>query len=86
MPERQRVHQSRDNIFNLTHDGCFQQELFDTTDRSRPAKVMNIMDRINNQMGSNTLKYMAAGLSVEKPWETAFTSGQLLIQLIRSSC
>ncbi len=59
-------------FLNLTRDGCFQQDLFDTTDRTRPAKVMDAMDQINNQMGSNTLKYMAAGLSVDKPWETAF--------------
>ena len=59
-------------FLNLTRDGCFQQDLFDKTDRTRPAKVMQVMDQINNKMGSNTLKYMAAGLSVDKPWKTAF--------------
>jgi DNA polymerase V len=59
-------------FLNLTRDGSFQQDLFDTTDRTRPAKVMQVMDRINKRMGSNTLKYMATGLSVDKPWKTAF--------------
>jgi len=49
-------------FLNLTRDGCFQQDLFDTTDRTRPAKVMQVMD----------LKYMSAGISLDKPWETAF--------------
>ncbi len=59
-------------FLNLTRDGSFQQDLFDTTDRTRPAKVMRVMDQINNKMGSNTVKYMAAGISSDRPWETAF--------------
>jgi len=59
-------------FLHLTQNGCFQLDLFDTTDRTRPGSVMKAMDHINNKMGSNTLKYMSAGLSVDKPWETAF--------------
>jgi DNA polymerase V len=59
-------------FLNLTREGCFQQDLFDTTDRTRPAKVMQVMDQINLKMGSQTLKYMSAGISLNRPWETAF--------------
>lgn len=59
-------------FLNLTRDGSYQQDLFDNTDRTRLTKVMQVMDRINNKMGTDTLKYMAAGLSAGKPWKTAF--------------
>jgi DNA polymerase V len=56
----------------LNQNGCFQQDLFDTKDRTRPAKVMQVMDEINQKMGTNTLKYMATGISEGRPWETKF--------------
>ena len=56
----------------LTQNGCFQQDLFDTTDRTRPAKVMQVMDEINQKMGTNTLKYMATGIYEDRPWEAKF--------------
>ena len=59
-------------FLNLTRDGSYQKDLFDNTDRTRPTKVMQVMDRINNKMGADTLKYLAVGLSAGKPWETAF--------------
>lgn len=59
-------------FLHLTQNGCFQQDLFDTTDRIRPAKVMQVMDQINQKMGTNTLKYMATGISEDRPWETKF--------------
>jgi hypothetical protein len=36
---------------NLTQNGCLQQDLFDTADRTRPSKAMQVMDKINQQMG-----------------------------------
>jgi DNA polymerase V len=59
-------------FLNLAQDGCFQQDLFDAVDRERPTRVMQAMDEINRRMGSHTLKYMATGISLERPWETAF--------------
>jgi DNA polymerase V len=59
-------------FLHLTQNGCFQQDLFDTTDRTRPAKVMQVMDQINQKMGTNTLKYMSTGVSQDRPWETKF--------------
>jgi DNA polymerase V len=56
----------------LTQNGCFQQDLFDTTDRIRPAKVMRALDEINQKMGTNTLKYMSTGIYEDRPWETKF--------------
>jgi len=59
-------------FLNLTRDECFQQDLFDTTDRTKSARVMQAVDKVNRKMGSQTLKYMAAGISFDRPWETAF--------------
>jgi hypothetical protein len=59
------------HILNLTRNGCFQQDLFDAVDRTRSAKVMQAMDQINQKMGLQTLKYMATGISLDKPWEAA---------------
>lgn len=59
-------------FLNLTQNGCLQRDLFDTTDRTRSTKVMRVMDEINQKMGINTLKYVATGISKDRPWETAF--------------
>ncbi|MDZ7665156.1 MAG: Y-family DNA polymerase [Desulfotignum sp.] len=59
-------------FLNLTRDGLYQQDLFDVRDRTRQSCVMEVLDQINNKMGSNTLKYMATGICDERPWETAF--------------
>ena len=59
-------------FLNLTRGEYFQQNLFDTTDRTRSARVMQAVDKVNRKMGSQTLKYMAAGIAFDRPWETAF--------------
>jgi DNA polymerase V len=59
-------------FLDLTRDGVYQQDLFDTTDRSRQACVMEAMDHINSRMGANTLKYLSTGISEKSNWETAF--------------
>lgn len=59
-------------FLNLTQNGCFQQDLFDTADRTRPARVMQAMDEINRKMGARTLTYVSTGISKDRPWGTAF--------------
>jgi DNA polymerase V len=50
----------------------YQQDLFDTSDRSRPDKVMEAVDVINQKMGANTVTYPATGVTRDRSWETAF--------------
>lgn len=59
-------------FLNLTRDGSFQQDLFDTTDRTRQACVMEVLDQINAKMGSSILKYLSTGISEKTGWTTAF--------------
>jgi DNA polymerase V len=58
-------------FLHLTRDGSFQQDLFDTTDRTRQTCVMEVLDQINTKMGSNILKYLSAGISEKTGWTTA---------------
>jgi DNA polymerase V len=57
---------------HLTLNGMYQQDLFDTSDRSRPDKVMEAVDVINQKMGANTVTYPATGVARDRSWETAF--------------
>jgi DNA polymerase V len=57
---------------HLTLNGMYQQDLFDTSDRSRPDKVMEAVDVINQKMGANTVTYPATGVTRDRSWETAF--------------
>ena len=59
-------------FLDLTRDGSFQQDLFDATDRTRQACVMETLDQINTRMGSNILKYLSTGIAEKPSWETAF--------------
>jgi DNA polymerase V len=59
-------------FLHLTRDGSFQQDLFDATDRTRQACVMETLDQINTRMGSNILKYLSTGIAEKTSWETAF--------------
>jgi DNA polymerase V len=43
-----------------------QTHLFDTKDRERSARLMTVIDHINTQMGSGTMRYAAVGL--KPPW------------------
>jgi DNA polymerase V len=57
---------------HLTVNGIYQQDLFDTSDRYRPDRVMEAVDLINHQMGANTVTYPATGTGRDRSWETAF--------------
>jgi DNA polymerase V len=57
---------------DLTLNGMYQQDLFDTSDRSRADRVMETMDLINHKMGSGTVTYPATGAGRDRSWETAF--------------
>lgn len=57
---------------DLTVNGIYPQDLFDTPDRSRADRVMETMDRINHQMGTGTVTYPATGMGGERSWTTAF--------------
>lgn len=57
---------------HLTLNGMYQQDLFDTSDRSRPDKVMEAVDVINQKMGAHTVTYPATGVTRDRSWETAF--------------
>jgi DNA polymerase V len=56
----------------LTLNGIYQQDLFDTPDRSRAGRVMETMDRINRRMGTGTVTYPATGMGRARSWSTAF--------------
>jgi DNA polymerase V len=53
-------------------NGIYQQDLFDTPDRSRAGRVMETMDRINRRMGTGTVTYPATGMGRARSWSTAF--------------
>ena len=57
---------------HLTVTGMYQQDLFDTSDRSRPDRVMETVDVINRKMGANTVTYPATGITRDRSWGTAF--------------
>lgn len=52
----------------LVSDNQRQINLFDTCDRERAARLLRVMDEINEQMGRNTLRYGAEGL--KQRWQT----------------
>ena len=56
----------------LVKNGHVQQDLFDTTDKTRTKKLMKAMDKINSKMGRHCAKYAATGLSKHQAWKTAF--------------
>ncbi len=55
----------------LVKNGHVQQNLFDTTDKTRTKKLMRAIDRINSQMGRHCAKYAAVGLSKKQTWKTS---------------
>ena len=57
---------------DLTRNGIYQQDLFDTSDRCRADRVMETVDGINRKMGANTVTYPATGISKDRSWGTAF--------------
>lgn len=57
---------------SLTRNGIYQQDLFDTSDRSRPDRVMEAVDVINRKMGANTVTCPATGIRKDRSWTTAF--------------
>lgn len=59
-------------LSELTSETQFQQCLFDKIDREKSALVMNALDAVNRKMGTNTLKYAAAGLGEKQAWRTVF--------------
>jgi len=56
-------------VFSKLRLGHVQQDLFDTTDRTRTKKLMQTIDKINARMGRHCAKYAAVGLSKKQPWE-----------------
>jgi len=56
----------------LSPSNCYQGGLFDPIDRNKLKKVMQSIDKINQKMGSNSIKYAATGLSHSPNWQTAF--------------
>ena len=57
---------------DLVPDGQIQSIFFDRRDRKRSEKLMLVLDRINDRMGSGTLKYAAVGLGRNQRWQTVF--------------
>jgi DNA polymerase V len=49
-----------------------QANFFDTIDRKRSRKLMQTIDEVNRNMGSDTLQYGAVGLSRNQSWKTSF--------------
>lgn len=56
----------------LSSETMVQRDMFDTVDRDRSARLMASLDRINTDMGRNTLRYAASGLSSDQTWRTVF--------------
>jgi len=54
----------------LVHRDKVQAGLFDPVDRARSRRLMEAVDRINQAMPADTLRWAAAGL--ERPWQTQF--------------
>ena len=59
-------------IFSKLTTGHVQQDLFDTTDKTRTKKLMTAIDKINSKMGRHCAQYAAVGLSKKQPGKTAF--------------
>ena len=55
---------------SLTDQNKVQGNLFDSVDRSRSRKIMQVFDRINSLMEPDTIRYPAIGL--DQPWKTRF--------------
>ena len=56
----------------LLNNGHVQQDLFDTTDKTRTNNLMKAIDKINSKMGRHSANFAAAGLSKKQPWKTSF--------------
>lgn len=54
-------------VSEIVPENAIQGNLFDTTDRNKLAKADRIMDKINKQMGKNTLKLAVQGYN--KKWK-----------------
>jgi DNA polymerase V len=54
-------------LTKLTPKNQTQLSLFDTRDHGKSNNLMQTLDQINSQFGSNTLQFGAAGL--QKPWQ-----------------
>jgi len=57
---------------NLVQDDHVQQDLFCTRDTARTKRVMEAMDNINSQMGTNCVRSAALGCSEKQSWKTTF--------------
>jgi len=58
-------------IFNdLVCESPIQTGLFDTRNRMRSQRLMQSIDTINSEMGSDTIKYASAGLVPGQKWHT----------------
>jgi DNA polymerase V len=71
---------------HLTLNGMYQQDLFDTSDRSRPDRVMEAVDVINRKMGANTVTCPATGIASDRSWKTAFNTGPQPIPQTGTNC
>ena len=58
-------------VFSKLANGHVQQDLFDTTDKTRTRKLMRAIDKINTKMGRHCTKYAAVGVSKKQSWKTA---------------
>ncbi len=53
-------------LLNLVPDRQIQTNLFDERDRERYRKLMTVVDQLNRQFGSGTLRFASMGL--KQPW------------------
>jgi len=55
-------------------DSPVQASFFDEVDRKRSKTIMKTLDKINQSMGTDTLKYASTGLKKKRKWETVFNN------------
>ena len=58
--------------FTPDSENQIQADLFNHIDLKRSKKLMQALDDVNKKMGSDTLKYAAAGLTNNQRWKTVF--------------
>lgn len=49
-------------VSDIIPDNAVQQDLFDTTDRSRQQRIMKAMDHVNNKYGADKVRLLVQGL------------------------
>ena len=57
---------------HLVPESPIQTNLFHCIDFKRSKQLMQTLDKINKKMGSDTLKYAAAGITLNPRWKTVF--------------